>query len=44
MIVGPKNLEDGNVEIKLRKTNESELYEFPEVLKKIPEILKNLSS
>jgi prolyl-tRNA synthetase len=44
MIIGPKNLEAGKVEIKIRKTSESELYEFPEVLEKIPEILKSLSS
>jgi prolyl-tRNA synthetase len=44
LIIGPKNLEVGKVEIKIRKTSESELYEFPEVLKGIPEILKDLSS
>jgi prolyl-tRNA synthetase len=44
MIIGPKNLEAGKVEIKIRKTNTSELYGFPEVLQRIPEILKSLSS
>jgi prolyl-tRNA synthetase len=44
MIIGPKNLDAGKVEIKIRKTNESELYDFPEVLKKIPEILASLAS
>ncbi|GJL80073.1 MAG: proline--tRNA ligase [Nitrospinaceae bacterium] len=44
MIIGPKNLEAGKAEIKIRKTSESELHAFPEVLKQIPEILKNLSA
>lgn len=41
MIIGPKNLEARKVEIKIRKTNISELHSFPEVLNNIPEILKN---
>ena len=42
MIIGPKNLEAGKVEIKIRKLNKSELYDFPGVLDKIPEILQGL--
>ena len=44
MIIGPKNLESGKVELKIRKTNISELYSFPEVLQEIPAILKNIAS
>ncbi|MFQ5717754.1 MAG: His/Gly/Thr/Pro-type tRNA ligase C-terminal domain-containing protein, partial [Nitrospinales bacterium] len=43
IIIGPKNLEQGKVEVKTRKTNESHLHDFPNVLEKIPEILKTLS-
>lgn len=42
IIIGPKNLEAGKVEIKIRKTNASALYDFPDVLAKIPEMLKGL--
>ncbi len=42
IIIGPKNLEAGNIEIKIRKTNESSLHPFPEVLQKIPDMLKSL--
>lgn len=44
IIIGPKNLEAGKVELKIRKTNTSELHDFPGVLKKIPAILKDLLS
>ena len=44
IIIGPKNLDAGKVEIKIRKTNTSELHDFPGVLQKIPEILNNHSS
>ena len=42
IIVGPKNLEEGNIEIKIRKTQESQLRPFPQVIKDIPNILKDL--
>ena len=42
IIVGPKNLEEGNVEIKIRKTQVSQLYPYPQVIKDIPNILKDL--
>ena len=42
VIVGPKNLSAGQVEIKIRKTSESELRPFPQVIEDIPSILKDL--
>ena len=42
IIIGPKNLEEGNVEIKIRKTQVSELHPYPQVIKDIPSILKDL--
>ena len=42
IIVGPKNLEEGNIEIKIRKTQESQLHPFPQAIKDIPNILKGL--
>lgn len=42
IIVGPKNLEEGNVEIKIRKSQESQLHPYPQVIKDIPNILKDL--
>ena len=42
IIVGPKNLEEGNVEIKIRNTQVSELRSYPQVIKDIPNILKDL--
>ncbi|MEK9628671.1 MAG: proline--tRNA ligase [Nitrospinota bacterium] len=42
IIVGPKNLEEGNIEIKVRKTQESRLHPYPEGIKDIPNILKGL--
>ena len=44
VIIGPKNLEAGKVEIKIRKTSESSLHDFPEVLDNIPAILNGLIS
>lgn len=44
IIIGPKNLEAGKVEVKIRKTSISELYDFPEILGNIPAILKSLHS
>ncbi|MCH8311353.1 MAG: proline--tRNA ligase [Nitrospinae bacterium] len=44
IIIGPKNLEAGKVEIKIRKTNTSELHDFPGVLENIPAILNGLLS
>ncbi|MFQ5450253.1 MAG: proline--tRNA ligase [Nitrospinaceae bacterium] len=42
MIIGPKNLGGGRIELKIRKTNQSELYPFPAILEEIPAILKNI--
>ena len=42
IIVGPKNLEEGNVEIKIRNTQVSHLHPYPQVIKDIPNILKDL--
>jgi prolyl-tRNA synthetase len=42
VIIGPKNLENGQIEIKLRKMGASELIDFPAGLQEIPNRLKNL--
>ena len=42
IIIGPKNLEAGQIEIKVRKTNDSNLYPYPQVIEDIPNILSNL--
>ena len=42
VIVGPKNLDEGNVEVKIRKTQASQLHPYPQVIKDIPNILKDL--
>ena len=42
IIVGPKNLEEGKVEIKIRKTQESQLHPYPQIVNDIPNILKDL--
>jgi prolyl-tRNA synthetase len=42
IIVGPKNLKEGKVEIKIRKTQESQLYAYPQIVDDIPNILKDL--
>ena len=42
IIVGPKNLDEGNVEVKIRKTQASQLHPYPQVIKDIPNILKDL--
>ena len=42
IVIGPKNLETGKIEIKQRKTGNSDLYPFPGILGKIPEMLKSL--
>jgi len=44
VIIGPKNLEAGKLEIKVRKTSISELHDFPQVLERIPAILNDLLS
>ena len=41
VIIGPKNLENGQVEIKSRKTGTSELIDFPSGLQDIPNRLKS---
>ena len=41
IIIGPKNLSAGQVEIKVRKTNESSLHPYPQVIEDIPNILKD---
>ncbi|HIE42807.1 MAG TPA: proline--tRNA ligase [Nitrospinaceae bacterium] len=42
IIIGPKNLATRQVEIKTRKTNESNLHSYPEIIEDIPNILKGL--
>ena len=42
IIIGPKNLDAGKVEVKVRKTNTSELHDFPAVLETLPAMLKSL--
>ncbi|MEE9258552.1 MAG: proline--tRNA ligase [Nitrospinaceae bacterium] len=42
IVIGPKNLENGQIEIKQRKTGDSELYPFPDGLQKVPDLLKKL--
>ena len=42
IIVGPKNLEEGKIEIKIRKTQDSKLHVYPQCIQDIPNILKNL--
>ncbi len=42
MIIGPKNLDAGKIEVKIRHSGNSELYDFPEVLETIPSILEAL--
>jgi len=42
IIVGPKNLEEGKIEMKIRKTQDSQLHLYPQCLQDIPNILKNL--
>ncbi len=44
IIIGPKNLEAGKVEVKTRKTSTSELHEFPGILENIPALLNSLDS
>ena len=40
IIIGPKNLSAGKIEIKQRKTNSSELYDYPGCLSEIQNMLK----
>jgi len=42
LVIGPKNLEQGQVEIKIRKTGESATHPFPDILERIPALLKEL--
>jgi prolyl-tRNA synthetase len=42
IIVGQKNLEEGKMEIKIRKTQESQLHPYPQIVNDIPNILKDL--
>ena len=42
IIIGPKSLSAGQVEIKIRKTNESSLHPYPQIIEDIPSILKDL--
>ena len=42
IIIGPKSLSAGQVEIKIRKTNESSLHPYPQAIEDIPSILKDL--
>ena len=42
IIVGPKNLEEGKIELKIRKTQDSQLHLYPQCIQDIPNILKTL--
>ena len=42
IIIGPKNLKEGKIEIKYRKTAKSQLIPFPESIPDIPGILSEL--
>ena len=42
IIVGAKNLSAGQVELKIRKTNESRLHPYPKFINDIPNVLKEL--
>ncbi|HJL73072.1 MAG TPA: proline--tRNA ligase [Nitrospinaceae bacterium] len=42
IIIGPKNLDEGKVELKSRKTGESKLISFPGEISTVPEILAEL--
>ncbi len=42
LIIGPKNLDAGKIEIKIRHSGDSKLYDFPEVLETIPSIIETL--
>jgi prolyl-tRNA synthetase len=42
IIIGPKNLDEGKVELKSRKTGESKFISFPEEISTVPEILAEL--
>jgi prolyl-tRNA synthetase len=42
IVVGPKNLGEGKVELKIRKTGESQLISFPEEISHILSILSKL--
>jgi prolyl-tRNA synthetase len=42
IIIGPKHLDAGKIELKVRKTGTSELIDFPAGLQIIPEKLRNL--
>ena len=42
IVIGPKNLDAGKIELKSRKTGVSELIDFPAGLQNIPEKLQNL--
>ncbi len=42
LVFGPKSLKENQIEVKIRKTGESELHPFPEVLDRISEILSSL--
>ena len=42
IIIGPKNLDEGKVEVKLRKTGKSQLISFSESITSILDILSGL--
>ena len=42
IIVGPKNLKEGKIELKIRKTQDSQLHLYPQCIQDIPSILKAL--
>ncbi|MGP0629286.1 proline--tRNA ligase [Nitrospina sp. 32_T5] len=42
LVIGPKNLEQGEIEVKTRRTGESANHPFPAILEKIPALLSEL--
>jgi prolyl-tRNA synthetase len=40
IVVGKKNLVQGNVELKIRKTGENKLYSLEEIVKQIKEMIE----
>ena len=39
IVVGQKNLAQGNVELKIRKTGENKLYSFQEIVQQVKQIM-----
>jgi prolyl-tRNA synthetase len=39
IVIGQKNLVQGNVELKIRKTGENKLYPLPEIVQQVKQII-----